>query len=101
MKTKRTTHILRPIIAVIVVGCGLAGANLAYSLTLQGINVRVVDEAAVPGAAASALPWGILHPHFTRDDSPLSKLSREGFFMTLSRLRHSEVQQGERLLKAL
>lgn len=101
MKAKRTRHILRPINEVIVVGAGLAGANLAYSLTLQGINVRVVDDAAVPGAAASALPWGILHPHFTRDDSPLSKLSREGFFMTRSRLRQLEVQTGECLFKEL
>ena len=101
MTAKRTKRIFRPVNDVIVIGAGLAGANLAYSLTLQGKEVRVVDEGPVPGAGASALPWGILHPHFTRDDSPLSKLSREGFFMTRSRLRQLEVQSGESLFNEL
>lgn len=101
MKARRTKHNHRPIEDVIVIGGGLAGANVAYSLRMQGVQVRVVDQAPVPGGAASALSWGILHPHFTRDDSPLSKLSREGFLLARSRLRELEEKMGEPLFEPL
>ena len=101
MKARRTKHNHRAIEDVIVIGGGLAGANVAYSLCMQGVQVRVVDQAPVPGGAASALSWGILHPHFTRDDSPLSKLSREGFLLARSRLRELEEKTGEPLFEPL
>lgn len=101
MKARRTKHNHRAIEDVIVIGGGLAGANVAYSLRMQGVQVRVVDQAPVPGGAASALSWGILHPHFTRDDSPLSKLSREGFLLARSRLREFEEKTGEPLFEPL
>ena len=101
MKARRTKHNHRAIEDVIVIGGGLAGANVAYSLRMQGVQVRVVDQAPVPGGAASALSWGILHPHFTRDDSPLSKLSREGFLLARSRLRELEEKTGEPLFELL
>ncbi len=101
MKARRTKHNHRAIEDVIVIGGGLAGANVAYSLCMQGVQVRVVDQAPVPGGAASALSWGILHPHFTRDDSPLSKLSREGFLLARSRLRELEEKTGEPLFELL
>lgn len=101
MKARRTKHNHRAIEDVIVIGGGLAGANVAYSLRMQGVQVRVVDQAPVPGGAASALSWGILHPHFTRDDSPLSKLSREGFLLARSRLRELEEKTGEPLFEPL
>ena len=80
---------------VLVIGAGLAGANAAYALSKAGWNVFVIDEAPVPGARASALAWGILHPHFSRDDNILSRLSREGFFTTRSLLKSLEAQTGE------
>ena len=101
MKARRTKHNHRAIEDVIVIGGGLAGANVAYSLCMQGPQVRVIDQAPVPGGAASALSWGILHPHFTRDDSPLSKLSREGFLLARSRLRELEEKTGEHLFEPL
>ena len=101
MKARRTKHNHRVIEDVIVIGGGLAGANVAYSLRMQGVQLRVVDQAPVPGGAASALSWGILHPHFTRDDSPLSKLSREGFLLARSRLRELEEKTEEPLFEPL
>lgn len=101
MKARRTKHNHRAIEDVIVIGGGLAGANVAYSLRMQGVQLRVVDQAPVPGGAASALSWGILHPHFTRDDSPLSKLSREGFLLARSRLRELEEKTEEPLFEPL
>lgn len=95
MRARRSKHFIRPVREVIIIGAGLAGANMAYSLSKQGVKVRVIDEGVVPGSAASALSWGILHPHFTCDDSPLAVLSREGFLLTLSRLKDLETQSGE------
>ena len=81
----------------LVIGAGLAGANAAYALSKAGWRVFVIDEAPVPGARASALAWGILHPHFSRDDNILSRLSREGFFATRTLLKTLESQTGETL----
>ena len=81
----------------LVIGAGLAGANAAYALSRAGWNVFVIDEAPVPGARASALAWGILHPHFSRDDNILSRLSREGFFSTRTLLKSLEAQTAETL----
>ena len=101
MQAKRTKYVQPKFKEVVVIGAGLAGANVAYSLALKGVRVRVVDEAPIPGGAASALAWGILHPHFTRDDSPLSKLSREGFLFTRRRLLDVEKQTQERIFASL
>lgn len=81
----------------LVIGAGLAGANAAYALSKAGWRVFVIDEAPVPGARASALAWGILHPHFSRDDNILSRLSREGFFATRALLKALEARSGESL----
>lgn len=98
MKAPRTRYAdARPIRDVIVIGGGLSGANAAYALTQRGLKVRVVDAAPVPGAAASALAWGILHPHYSRDDNLLSRLSRQGFLTTRNRLKHLEALTGEEL----
>lgn len=101
MMAKRTKHTVRKIRDVIVIGAGLAGANVAYSLTKKGVSVRIVDAGIVPGAAASALSWAILHPHYSRDDNPLSKLSREGFLRTRSRLLEIENITGQTLFEQL
>lgn len=77
---------------VIVIGGGLAGSNAAFELSRRGLPVRVIDEGAVPGFRASALSWAILHPHFSRDDNFLSRLSREGFLATCQRLDELEAQ---------
>lgn len=93
MKAPRTRHRrAREIKDVIVIGAGLSGANVAYTLSKRGLKVRIVDESAVPGAAASALAWGILHPHYSRDDNLLSRLSRQGFLATRLRLKSLEKQ---------
>ena len=100
MVAKRNKGDLRQVKDVIVVGAGLAGANVAYQLARAGVRVRVVDEAVVPGAAASALCWGILHPHYSRDDNLLSRLSREGFLTTRALINSLQAQTGQRLLSA-
>lgn len=64
----------------IVIGAGLAGASAAFALARRGWTVRVLERSALAGAAASALPWGLLHPQVTADDNFAARLSRAGFF---------------------
>lgn len=62
----------------LVVGAGLAGAALCAELTRRGWYVTLLDAAAGPAQAASALPVGMLSPHVTRAPTPLSRLSALG-----------------------
>lgn len=68
-----------------VIGGGLAGASVAWSLARRGWRVTVLDRAPEPAAGASALPAGVVAPHVSPDDRPLSRLSRAGARATLAR----------------
>ena len=70
----------------VVVGAGLAGSAAAYSLAQRGWRVQVLDAAVAPAAGASALPAGLVAPHVSPDDAPLSRISRAGVSTTLARL---------------
>ncbi|MBG9387111.1 FAD-dependent 5-carboxymethylaminomethyl-2-thiouridine(34) oxidoreductase MnmC [Caenimonas aquaedulcis] len=70
-----------------VIGGGLAGAAVAASLARRGWRVTVLDAAQEPAAGASGLPVGLLAPHYSPDDSLLSRLSRSGVRMTMSQAR--------------
>jgi tRNA 5-methylaminomethyl-2-thiouridine biosynthesis bifunctional protein len=76
----------------VVIGAGLAGAAVAASLARRGWQVTVLDAASAPAAGASGLPAGLLAPHASPDDNPLSRLSRHGIRATL--------QQADALLQA-
>ena len=68
-----------------VVGAGLAGASVAYSLAVRGWQVTVLDRADAPATGASGLPAGVVAPHVSPDDRPLSRLTRAGARATLVR----------------
>ena len=68
-----------------VVGAGLAGAACADALARRGWQVTVFDSAP-PARGASALPWGLMHPHFAADDNRLARLTRAGSAITLRTL---------------
>ncbi|HXD39612.1 MAG TPA: FAD-dependent 5-carboxymethylaminomethyl-2-thiouridine(34) oxidoreductase MnmC [Ramlibacter sp.] len=87
----------------VVVGSGLAGASAAASLARRGWQVTVLDEADAPAAGASSLPAGLIAPHFSVDDSLLSRLSRSGVRATLQEartlLRHGQDWQASGVLE--
>ena len=80
--TKKRIYPIQPSTCV-VIGAGLAGAAVASSLARRGWAVTVLDAASEPASGASGLPVGLLVPHTSPDDSPLSRLSRCGVRMTL------------------
>ena len=55
---------------------------------------QVLDAAAAPAAGASGLPAGLIAPHVSPDDAPLSRLSRAGVRATLQRA-HALLDHGK------
>lgn len=72
--------------SVAVVGAGIAGSCVALALCKRGVPVHLYDSASEPATGASGNWVGAFHPHITRGDSPLSKLSRLGFQHTVQAL---------------
>jgi tRNA 5-methylaminomethyl-2-thiouridine biosynthesis bifunctional protein len=70
-----------------IVGAGMAGASLAYSLAVRGWQVTVLGLGDEPADGASGLPAGVFAPHVSPDDKPISRLSRAGCAATLARAR--------------
>ena len=71
----------------VIIGAGLAGASAAHALAARGWRVTVLARGAEPADGASALPAGVVAPHVSPDDRPLSRLTRAGVAATLARAR--------------
>lgn len=69
----------------LVIGAGLSGSAVAYSLASRGWTVTVLDQATGEGAGASGLPVGLAAPHVSPDDNVLSRITRAGVSATLQR----------------
>ena len=78
----------------VVIGAGLAGASVAAALARRGWQVRVLDQGDAPAAGASGLPVGLVVPHVSADDCPLSRLSRRGVRLMLQQAR-TLLQKGQ------
>ena len=72
--------------SALVIGAGLAGSTAARALARRNWRVQVIERAARPASGASALPWGLLYPQITADDSVLARLTRAGFFASRAAL---------------
>lgn len=75
---------------VIVVGAGIAGAAASERFAARGWRVELIERFATPAAEASGIPAGVFHPHVSRDDSILSRLTRAGYLYSLARWRALE-----------
>ena len=69
----------------LVIGAGLSGSAVAFSLAQRGWAVTVLDRALGAGAGASGLPVGLAAPHVSPDDNVLSRITRAGVEATLQR----------------
>ncbi len=74
----------------IVIGAGLAGAALCERLAARGWRIDLVERRPAPAMEASGIASGIFHPHLSRDDSILSRLTRAGSFYALAHWRALE-----------
>ena len=74
----RTPATVTPAGRVAVVGAGLAGAACARNLAERGWQVTVFERGATVASGASGLPAGLVAPHASPDDAPISRLSRAG-----------------------
>jgi tRNA 5-methylaminomethyl-2-thiouridine biosynthesis bifunctional protein len=68
-----------------VIGAGLAGAAVAERLVARGWRITLIDQAGSPAQGASSLRAGAFHPHLSKDDCLLSRLSRHAFLRSLVR----------------
>lgn len=68
---------------VLVVGGGLAAAGMAHSLALRGHEVTVMDPAFAYGPAATHTGHrcAAMSPALSRDDNPMSRVSRAGILL--------------------
>lgn len=69
----------------LVIGAGLSGSAVAFSLAQRGWSVTVLDRACGLGAGASGLPVGLAAPHVSPDDNVLSRITRAGVKATVQR----------------
>ena len=65
------------------IGAGVAGAACAHVLADRGWQVKLLDMAKEPCAAASGVPVGVVSCHASPDDNPLSQLTRAGLQATV------------------
>ncbi len=74
----------------IVIGAGLAGAAVTERLAARGWHVDLIERNAAPATEASGIAAGVFHPHVSRDDSVLSRLTRAGYLYALRSWRALE-----------
>src|SRR5262245_28144302 len=76
--------------SAIVIGAGLAGAAVCVHLAARGWRIALVERRPAPAMEASGIASGIFHPHLSRDDSILSRLTRAGSLYALGQWRRLE-----------
>ena len=72
----------------LIIGAGIAGCFTAYHLVQSGWRVSLIERHEKPASEASSNPCAVIRPHLALDNSPLSSLTRYGFFDVLNTLKH-------------
>jgi tRNA 5-methylaminomethyl-2-thiouridine biosynthesis bifunctional protein len=72
--------------SAIVIGAGVAGSSIAYSLSLRGIHSIVIDREEGAARKASGNPFGILYPSLTAAQTNSGTLGLTGFCHTIAHL---------------
>ena len=70
---------------VLVIGSGLSGSSVAYSLAIRGWQVEVIDQHEQTGGGASGLPAGVFASQVSPDNNVLSRITRDGVRATVQR----------------
>ncbi|MDP6536045.1 MAG: bifunctional tRNA (5-methylaminomethyl-2-thiouridine)(34)-methyltransferase MnmD/FAD-dependent 5-carboxymethylaminomethyl-2-thiouridine(34) oxidoreductase MnmC [Gammaproteobacteria bacterium] len=73
----------------LIIGAGLAGCSMAYSLARRGWRVSVIDGAATPASGASGTAQLALRCRLFQNDSPLSRFFLQAYLF--SRRQYSQL----------
>tara|TARA_B100000959_G_scaffold286591_1_gene365970 strand:+ start:6716 stop:8707 length:1992 start_codon:yes stop_codon:yes gene_type:complete len=73
----------------IIIGAGLAGCSMAYSLARRGWRVSVIDQAASPASGTSGIAQFALRCRIFQNDSPLSRFFLQAYLF--SRRQYSQL----------
>jgi len=80
----------------LVIGAGLAGCGVAHALAMRGWHITLLERAGAAAAAASGNPAGTFHPVYARDETPLTRLTRNAFLHGTAAWRAIEAR-GQRI----
>lgn len=72
---------------VAIVGAGLAGSTLAYSLAGRGVGASVFESSGRMAAAASGITQFALRPRLFQAESPLLEFYLQSYLFTVSQLQ--------------
>lgn len=72
---------------VTVIGAGIAGATVAWTLAERGWSVRVLESGAGPGHGASGNPAAILYPKLVSAELTPEHLQSIAYLLALQRLQ--------------
>ncbi|WP_162902281.1 bifunctional tRNA (5-methylaminomethyl-2-thiouridine)(34)-methyltransferase MnmD/FAD-dependent 5-carboxymethylaminomethyl-2-thiouridine(34) oxidoreductase MnmC [Facilibium subflavum] len=67
---------------IAVIGAGLAGCAIAYTLNKAGFSVDLYEKNRQPAHEASGNPYGILKPYITADGNLSDQFHSQGFLAT-------------------
>jgi tRNA 5-methylaminomethyl-2-thiouridine biosynthesis bifunctional protein len=67
----------------IVIGAGLAGTAACHRLSARGWRCILIEQHAAPARQASGNAAGIFMPVLSKDDNPLSRLTRAAYLFAL------------------
>lgn len=76
----------------LVIGAGLAGTGIAERLASRGWKIRILEAQSAVAQGASGNLAGAFRPLPSKDDNPLSRITRAGF---LYGLRHINALQAQ------
>ncbi|MEM9619646.1 MAG: bifunctional tRNA (5-methylaminomethyl-2-thiouridine)(34)-methyltransferase MnmD/FAD-dependent 5-carboxymethylaminomethyl-2-thiouridine(34) oxidoreductase MnmC [Pseudomonadota bacterium] len=74
-----------------IIGAGIAGASLAYTLSREGFS-PVVYEAAAPASGASGNPAGLIMPRLDVGDSATGRFHASAYLYTVQLLNRLQEQ---------
>lgn len=72
----------------LIIGSGLAGCFIAYSLALRGWSVKLLESGHQLASGASGIPQALLYPKITRYRSPLNTLMLSTFLFAHRTYKH-------------
>ncbi len=79
-----------PLREVIVIGAGIAGASLAWSLKRRGIACRILEKESEAAAGGSGNRRGVFQPVLAAEETPWSRWTLGGFVYLTSILKTLE-----------